>query len=264
MVADSGQPEYATPRSADKMLHILEVLTVGNDGWTLSAICREIETPKSSVLNLMRALVQSGYVDHRDGLYKLSAKSFVLASAMLSRRTYPEAALPSLRRLVEATGETAKISEITTEGDEFVYIAKVESRHSLRFAATVGDRRPLHSTAAGLALLSAMPLAAVQSYLQRATFTPLTSLTKTRRIDVANAIDQARDRGLAITTGESTLGLSAVAAPVIGAGGHLSALVLGAPTERFDARSEEFIEKTVATAREISAMMGQIGDARAL
>lgn len=264
MTDGRGQTEYNTPRSADRMLRILEVLTEGDDGWTLAAICKEIETPKSSVLNLMRALVQNGYVDHRDGIYRLSGNSFALASAILSRRRYPEVAFPALQRLVEATGETAMISEIAAPGDEFVYIAKAESKQSLRFAATVGDRRPLYSTAGGLALLAAMPEAAVAAYLARTQFKPLTRLTKTTRPEIEAAIDEARTRGYAITIGESTMGLSAVAAPVIGNGGHLSAVVLGAPSERFENQRAAFVEATVSTAAEISAIMGRIGTTRAL
>lgn len=264
MVEDRDGSAYATPRSAERMLRILEALAASDDGRTLAALSKEIETPKSSVLNLMRALTQGGYVEHSEGYYRLGPSVFRLASAVLARRRFPEVALPILKRLADATGETAMISEMAQDGREFTYIAKAESRQSLRFAATVGDRRPLYSTAAGLVLLAHMPQAFVQKYLSDTKFEPLTPLTKVTRPAIEAALDDVRRRGYALTTGESTLGLTGIAAPITGSGGLLSAVVLGLPTERFKERSDEFVAATVKAAQDISAVMGQIGDTRSI
>lgn len=264
MEQDSDATAYASPRSADRMLRILETLAQSDDGRTLAALSKDIDTPKSSVLNLMRALVQNGYVDHAEGYYRLGSGAYSLASAILARRRWPEVALPILERLAEASGETAMLSEIASTKDDFVYIAKAESRQALRFAATVGDRRPLYATAGGLALLANMPLAFVSAYLDRTPLVPLTSHTRTDRAEIETALDEVRRDGYCVTTAGSTLGLSAVAAPVSGSGGLVAAVVLGVPTERFRARSDELIAMTCRTAQEISGVMGRIGDTRAL
>lgn len=264
MEQDSDATAYASPRSADRMLRILECLAEAEDGRSLAALAKDIETPKSSVLNLMRALVQNGYVDHAEGVYRLGSGAFSLASAILARRRWPEVALPILNRLAEASGETAMLSEIAGNQDEFVYIAKAESRQALRFAATVGDRRPLYATAGGLALLANMPLATVNAYLDRTRFVPLTEHTRTDRAAIEAALNEVRRDGYCVTTAGSTLGLSAVAASVTGSGGLVAAVVLGVPTERFRARRAELIELTCQTAQEISGVMGRIGVTRAL
>lgn len=248
--------DHPTPRSADRIVRILELLAEEEGGLPLAAICRGIETPKSSVLNLMRALVQSGYVEQVDAGYRLSGRSFALAASIMSRRHYPEVAVPLLRRLADDTGESAMISEVTPAGDEFIYIAKAESRQALRFATTVGDRRPLYCTASGLVLLAHMPEAAVAAYLDRAKLVPLTPQTRTSRKAIEAAIAEARAQGYARTTGESSPGLSAIAAPIVGSGGHLSAVVIGGPSERMDAREAELIRLTVAAAQAISEIMG--------
>lgn len=246
------------------MLRILEVLAAAEEGRSLAALSKEIETPKSSVLNLMRALVQSGYVDHAEGLYRLGSGAFTLASSILARRRWPEVALPVLNRLADASGETAMLAEMAGNGDEFIYIAKAESRQALRFAATVGDRRPLYATAGGLALLANMPLRVVTDYLDRTKMVPLTEHTRIDRASVEAALADVRRDGYCVTHAGSTLGLSAVAAPISGSAGLVSAVVLGVPNARFEARQEELIELTRAAAREISGMMGRIGETRAL
>ena len=264
MEQDSDATAYASPRSADRMLRILEALAAAEDGLSLASLAKEIETPKSSVLNLMRALVQNGYVDHGEGFYRLGSGAFTLASAIVARRRWPGVALPILNRLAEASGETAMLSEIDRNQDDFVYVAKAESRQALRFAATVGDRRPLYATAGGLALLANMPLATVNAYLDRTRFLPLTEHTRTDRKAIEAALDDVRRDGYCVTTAGSTLGLSAVAAPVTGSGGLVAAVVLGVPTERFRARKDELIALTCKAAQEISGVMGRIGEARTL
>ena len=256
MAKTASSTEYHTPRSADRILRIMELLATEEEGLPLAVICREIDTPKSSVLNLMRALLQNGYVDHGDAGYRLSASSFALAAAIMSRRHYPEVAIPILRQLADETGESAMISEIAPSGDEFIYIAKAESRQALRFATTVGDRRPLYCTASGLVLLSRLPEGDLAGYLDRTTFEPLTPRTLRTRSEVEAAVATARKVGYARTNGESSPGLSAIAAPVTGSGGHLSAVVIGGPSERIDAGEAEFIRATKAAAQRMSEIMG--------
>lgn len=248
--------EQPTPRSADRMLRIMELLAQGGETMSLSTICREIETPKSSVLNLMRALVKNGYVDQVETGYKLSGRSFALAAAIQSRRRFPDVALPLLRGLTEVTGETALLAQIAPSGDEFVYIAKEESSHSLRFSTTVGHTRPLYCTASGLVLLSRMDPDAAEAYLARTRFVALTPHTRTSRREIKSAIAEARAQGYARTNGESSIGLSAIAAPIVGSGNHLSAVVIGGPSERMDLREAEFIARVIETAAEISEIMG--------
>lgn len=261
---DKLATQHATPRSADRLLAILEMLAEEERGCTLAALSKGIETPKSSVLNLMRALTQGGYVDHVDGSYRLGARSFSLASAIVARRRFPEAALPMLRRLAETTLETAMICEMAPGGDELVYIAKAESTQALRFAATVGDRRPLYATAAGLVLLAYLPKRFVDEYLGRTKFRKLTPHTKTNRAEIEGLLQEIRQRGYALTTGASTLGLTGIAAPIFGSGGLVGGVVLGIPTERYLLQSERLIADTVAAARDISQVLGQISQTQSV
>ncbi|TKT74790.1 IclR family transcriptional regulator [Aquamicrobium sp. LC103] len=255
---------HATPRSADRLLAILEMLAEDERGCTLAALSKRMGTPKSSVLNLMRALTQAGYVDHVEGVYRLGGRAFRLASAIVARRRFPEAALPILRRLAETTSETAMICEMAPGGDEFVYIAKAESTQALRFAATVGDRRPLYATAGGLVLLAYLPKRFVDDYLSRTTFSKLTPYTKTKRADIETMLQEVRERGYALTTAGSTLGLTGIAAPIFGTGGLVGGVVLGIPTERYQLHSQELIAETCAAARDISEVLGQISQTQSV
>lgn len=263
-MSDTSTTQHATPRSADRLLAILEMLAEDGEGMSLAVLSRRMETPKSSVLNLMRALTQSGYVDHVNNLYRLGGRSFSLASAIVARRRFPEAALPILHRLAQSTQETAMICEIAPGGDEFSYIAKAESNQALRFAATVGDRRPLYATAGGLILLAYLPKRFVDDYLTRTKFHKLTENTKVERSEIEALLQEVRQRGYALTIGASTLGLTGVAAPIFGSGGLVGGVVLGVPNERFNRDAERLIAETIAAAHDISQVQGQISDTQSL
>lgn len=255
-MTDASSPTYATPRSADRLLALIELLAEDADGRTLAALAKAIDTPKSSVLNLMRALTQAGYVDHGDGLYRLGTGAFRMASAIIAQRRFPEATLPALRILADRTQETAMICELVPGGTEFAYVAKVESSQALRFAATVGDRRPLYATAGGLVLLAYLPEPFVTDYLARTTFFSLTPATITDRAQIEAMIAEVRQRGYALTTGASTVGLTGIAAPIFGSAGIVGGVVLGLPTERFQHNAQMLIDETVAAARQMSATLG--------
>ncbi len=56
------------------------------------------------------------------------------------------------------TGETVFLGTLAGDGLSVVYIDKVESEQIIRYAAGVGDRRPLHATSSGKAILAFLPL----------------------------------------------------------------------------------------------------------
>ncbi len=58
--------------------------------------------------------------------------------------------------------------------------------------------------------------------------------------------------------------LTGIAAPIFGSGGLVGGVVLGVPTERFKLNSERLIAHTVAAAREISQVQGQISQTQSV
>lgn len=257
MDTEDAASQPSSPRAADRMLRTLEALSRSDEGRTLAALSKEIDTPKSSTLNLLRALVAHGYIDHIDGVYLLGKRSFQLASAIIVRRRFPEVARPVLKWLADETRATAMIAELTAEGDEYIYIAKEEARQPLRLAAAVGDRRPLHASAGGIAMLAHMPAEFVTRYLKTAPLTKVTPLTETDPRKILANIAQARKDGVALTTGALAQGVSAIGAPIFDADGLLGVVVVGMPTERFE-RSDKsvLISRTLKATHDISAIMG--------
>lgn len=246
-----------SPRSAVRILQILARLSERPTGWTLSTLSREMDTPKSSLLVLLRALHTIGYISQTDGIYRLDSECFRLASQILANRHFPEVARSILQQVVEETGETAVIGTLSEDGQSSVYIDKVESASALRFSAKIGDRRPLYSSASGHIMLAFGPPQATESYIKDVKLSPLTGSTITTKQELKKAIAEVRENGVAVTRDQATSGVTGFGAPIYDETGQLIAsLVLAAPSARVEAKIAETSELARQAANAISRTMG--------
>nr|MBA2359864.1 IclR family transcriptional regulator [Actinomycetota bacterium] len=161
-----------------------------------------------------------------------------------------ELAHPALRRLADESGETINLAVPTQLG--VAHLAQRDSRHFVGVANWVGRHVPLHCTANGKVFL-AYGAAAVPERLE----------TRTRRTIVGPAeleavLERVRARGYATAVDELELGLSAVAAPVRGAGGEVvAALSISGPTIRLTGRRiDQLTPLLLEQARGLSARLG--------
>lgn len=247
------------PRSVERVLDILKLLSADADGQTLAQLGQAMRIPKSSLLNLMRALVLSGHVTHHEGLYHLGPRAFELASGILSRRRFPEVARPILKRLVEISGETALIGVLTDDGEEVTYIDKMESPKALRFAATIGHRRPLYCSSSGRVLLAYQPAARIDAYIRRVKLVRLTEHTMIDRRRLRDEIAAVRRDGVSVTVDQATEGVTGFAAPIFNAAGAVMAsVVFAAPSVRVEERIEALCRLARQMGAEITAVMGGV------
>ncbi|HKT84745.1 MAG TPA: IclR family transcriptional regulator [Novosphingobium sp.] len=249
-----------SPRSAVRILQILDKLGDETQEWSLSSLGRELKCPKSSLLVLLRALMETGHIQAVGGTYKLDGMAFALASRILANRNFPEVARPVLREIVEKTGETAVIGVPSDDDLSTVYVDKIESPNALRFSAKIGDRRPLYASASGHVILAFGNREKSDAYIKSIKIEPLTKSGIASRKDLKLAIEKARDQGVAVTENQSVEGVTGFGAPIFGETGELVAsLVLAAPTSRIEVRVDELCGLARETAARISKIMGYQG-----
>lgn len=254
---EPGSARRESPRSAARILHILDSLAENPGGWTLAALSRELETPKSSLLVLLRALTDLQHVAVNNGTYHLGIAAFKLASKIEAKRIFPAVARPILRRIVSETGETAVIGAISEDGLSTVYIDKIESDRALRFSANIGAHRPLYCSASGLVILAFQPKEKTEQYLKSIKLRQLTSNTIVSKRELQDAISKARKEGVAVTRDQATEGVTGFGAPILDGAGHLIAtLVLAAPSIRSETRMDLLRDLARNGALEISEIMG--------
>lgn len=248
------------PRSVARVLQLLDRLASAPQGATLAALAQAADAPKTTVLGLLRGLAAEGYAVQANGIWRLGPEAHGLARAILAGQQdagLGAAGRAALERLAEATGESAMLAVLAPDRSAMVYTDKVESRTALRFAATVGDHRPIHCTASGRVMLAYMPPPWPEEFLRKARLAPLTGSSVTDRRSLRRIIAEVREQGYAVTLGEATEGVVGLAAPVFDArGGVVAAIVLAAPLARAQPKLAGLARRVCQAGRALSRQLG--------
>ncbi len=252
------------PQSVTRVIRILEALSASTAPVSLADLSRALGTPKSSLAALLRGLAAEHFVVGVEGAWRLGPGAYALGSVLTEarRRTHSsDVVRDGMRRLAEASAETVlfAVSNAGQEGtsETITYVDVIESRNAVRFAVSVGDRRPLYSTAGGRMLLAMQDEDAVARYLDRLQPERLTERTETGKRQIAAAVADARRTGVAQTIDQAADGVTGTAAPIRDAGGEtLGALVVAAPSSRSHSRRDELARMVREEAEAISRNLG--------
>ena len=119
------------------------------------------------------------------------------------------------------------------DGGSVVYVKKEESPHSMRICTSIGQRMPMHCTAAGKAVLAFLSPEEARRILADGPLAQYTSNTITDPELLRERLRRVREVGYASDLEESEYGLVCVAAPVFGpAGKPVGALSVSGPSIR--------------------------------
>jgi len=224
-----------SPRSLARVLGVFDAIAHTADGMTLARLSAELDSPKSSLLTLLRPLVGRGYLTHDGGAYRLGPAIFRLAADILSTHSFPKLIRPFMQQLMERSQESVYLAVIDKAARCVTYVEGVESPQPVRYMAPLGAPRPLYCSAAGRMLLAHTEDQWRDQYLKTVALKPMTDRTLTNRAELRKEIERIRKTGLAISIGEAIPGAAGLAAPILDAQGKVpAALLIGAPVDRFE------------------------------
>lgn len=143
--------ERSPVRAVQRAFDLLALM--GERPVTLSELARDSALPVSTVARLLGALEHAGFV-RRDleGRYGPGLRLMQLGLAALRSTDLYDLAEPHLRRLSEQTGETANLA-VRGDDTNAIYLRQVVSPRSIHHAAWLGRLIDLKKTAVGAALL---------------------------------------------------------------------------------------------------------------
>ena len=227
-----------------KAVTILRAFTPDDQGLALAELVRRTGLHKATVHRLAGELVRTRLLDRVDAGYRLSGGLFELGMRASVERSLLEMAMPFLQDLYERTHETVHLGVL--DGREIVYVAKIGGHRQATAPSRTGGRMPLYCTAIGKALLAH----ADPELRQQVLAGPLER--RTPRTVVApgllqRQLDTVVDGGVAFEREESAVGLTCVAAPVLGADERpIAAISVTGPVTRF--RPESHVDAVRAAA----------------
>ena len=136
----------------DRVLSILKLLSTNSDGFTLSEIAKEIDSPKSTILPILRTMVSQKFAQLQgNSKYTLGFSSYIVGSAYSGNITALDFIKEQMRKIVKSTGEICQLGIL--ENNNILYIAKEDPDEEIRLISHVGKRLPLYCTALGKSLI---------------------------------------------------------------------------------------------------------------
>lgn len=247
-------PTVQNASSVERALSILECLDSSRRGLNISEISRKLGIPKSSAHVIMVTLERLGYVQKRnDSLYyTLGLKAYGLGQGMMKSLSISEAALPHMRALSNSLHLPSHLA--VPDGDQGVYIQKVDTPGLIKIDTYVGRRMDLHCTGVGKILLAFGPPELAERVLQKPVYIRYTRNTITSPRQMQREIVKIRKAGYALDDEEEELAVRCVAVPVFQSGRFAAALSVSGTTTQVPLPSvEEVARELRAAASAISA-----------
>lgn len=242
----SESPKYRAP-ALEKGLDIIELLAGAREPMSLNRISAALGRTVSELFRMVQVLEYRGYVESAESGagYVLSNRLFALGMARAPTKDLLDAALPIMRRLADALGQSCHLA--IASGDQMVVIARVEAPGDLGFSVRVGYRRRLVASTSGL-VLHAFQNEAVRGEWKRRLATDAAEWSRFEERGRA-----ARQDGYVRADSHVTEAIIDLSTPVIHQDFVLAALTIPFVRTRENATPiEEVITQLMASAREIS------------
>ena len=245
--------------SLAKGLQLLDAFTLERPAFNLAELTQASGLPRATTHRLLSALRDFGYLQ-----YDRSKREFRLGYKLLERGHLVSEqielrpiARPHMERLRDETRETVSLQVV--DGDEGVYVEKLEPLAGFRLWTRVGMRRPLHAGCSMKVLLAHLPQDRIGQIIQHG-LTRLTPLTIVDPAALRRDLSAIRAQGHSVTFGESHEGVHGVAAPVRDHTGCVvaSISVLGPAARIPRARILDLITRVTQTASNISRDLGYV------
>jgi len=222
-------PDVPAPRnsdfvqSLDRGLAVIRAFGPDRERLSLSEVARATGLTRAAARRFLLTLVKLGYVRNDGREFSLRPRVLELGYAYLSGLGMPEVAAPHLEELVAQVRESSSISVLDSQ--HIVYVARVPTKRIMTVSISVGTRFPAYATSMGRVLLAGLSEDDLSRYLAEADLAPITGRTVTDPDRLREILRDVAKQGYAIVDQELEEGLRAVAAPIHGAGGAVTAAI---------------------------------------
>jgi IclR family transcriptional regulator, KDG regulon repressor len=239
-------------------LHILCQFTANEPALSLSELGRRTGLHRATVFRFVKVLQEEGFLtlDASTGLYRVGP-AWAAALFMLGGNSILSEILSNdLQALAEAAGEAVSLS--IRKGDQIQIISVVCTSSGFVPTLPPGPFVPLSEHA----LVHARIHLAYSDEATRARMTAVpairhTESTVTDPEEIAARLVREAKEGIAYSRDAYKRGASAVAVPILSQGRVVAALGLVVPTERFDAKVEDYSAELRTAATEMGGRLEQ-------
>lgn len=260
-VKSTGADNALFVNSLEKGFAVLKAFSREQPHLTLAQITRATGLDKSAVQRFLFTLNELGFLqkDEETKQYRLSARLLEFGYTYLYSDPLIVRAQPFLVEAHEKTSESVNLSVL--DGNDTIVVSRLPSRHVVSLNVQIGIRLPAIYSAAGLAILSRLPIEERKIILSSSHYHQHTPHTVTSRAEMTRIVEKAASDGYAIAHRQFFPDDISLGVPVIGPGGRaLGAITIAAPDMRtsLEEARRTFLPVAIEAARKTSVSMGAL------
>ncbi|MFD1234053.1 IclR family transcriptional regulator C-terminal domain-containing protein [Pseudonocardia benzenivorans] len=204
-----------------KGLAIIEAFGPLRPALTVSQAATCSSTTPAAARRCLLTLADLGYVSYDGKYFRPTPRMMRLSTVYASTASLPVLAQPCLEAVHDQLDETASLAVL--DGDEALFVARVEAARIVSAGVRVGSALPLHASATGRVLLAGMSDEELDERLRRARPQQTTPNTLLTVADIRDRVHKVRSEGVAYTDEELEYGMRTMAVPVSDATGRTQA-----------------------------------------
>ena len=201
-------------RSVQLALDVLEKVASAREEIGVSELAVQLGITKGSVFRHLKTLVERGYLSQnpQTSKYRLGIQTYVLGQVAASGIDLLSASADAIRDLRDELGLSVVLSVL--QGRRLMVVETQLGKSTLEIGVRIGTELQLHCNAQGkVALAFAKQLSVDQLPGELPAITPN---TVTDRVHLMREVSAVRAQGWAVAIEEETLGICAIAAPIMG------------------------------------------------
>jgi IclR family acetate operon transcriptional repressor len=214
-------PESTTLRA----FSLLELIAAAEEPPSLEELTRASGLPKPSVYRILQLLIRGELVEREVAAkrYLVGRRVGALSLAVQMHSPLRRERHAIMSQLADEIGETCNFTML--DGNEVVYVDRVETAAVVRLHMRIGSRVPLHCTASGKLFLAHLPGKDAQRLIRAAPLKRYTERTITSPEALERELARIRASSIGTDSGEFLEGSVCLAVPVIDPGGRVCAAV---------------------------------------
>jgi len=244
-------------QALERGLNLLAIIAEA-DGLSLTSIAQRAGIAPSTAHRILNTLKAGGFVHYdetHDG-WLIGVQAFRIGSAFLRNRKMVDVGRSTVRKLMEASGETVNMA-IEDDG-HVVFVSQMECHQAIRAFNRPGGRGPLHASSLGKAMMAAWSEDAIAQRLHRVGMPRLTAHTIVNPDALMQDLTLVRKRGWAIDDQEQSEGLRCVGSAIYNEHGEVvGAISISGPMVRVtDERLGELGPMVKRAAAEVTERIG--------
>ncbi|HZG83408.1 IclR family transcriptional regulator [Paenibacillus sp.] len=243
--------KYSVP-ALDRADAVLNVLIDEPYRWKLSDLSKKLGISKSTLYSLLVTMERLQWVNRdRNETYAIGSTLGRYGSAFFRQYDligeFRRLAEPLMRKLQES------IQLAVLEGDEVLYLAKVEAPSPVQMVSGPGVRFPAHATGLGKSLMLDMDEHQICALFPQETLPKITAHTIESRQALIQEVTNGRQAGYTLDLQEGVMGFCCVAAPIRKASGEIAAAIsCSMPIHRWEEKKELAIQEILQLAQQLS------------